>query len=96
VKEIITAVAVAGSIYLLLLLFKPLHRCFKCGGRKVVPYGNRKGVRPCKRCKATGKTRWPGSVTVQRLVHEHFWPWLRDRIHDAIAKRTEGSTQDQP
>lgn len=90
--RVIVEITAAGGIYLLLLLIKPLHRCFRCEGRKVVPNRNGKGVRLCQRCQASGKTRWPGAVIVQRLLHEHFWPWLRDRINDAIADRTGGDS----
>jgi hypothetical protein len=94
VGELIELAGIIVGVILLLALVHPVHRCPGCGGRKVVPHG--KGFRPCKRCQATGKAYRRGGVIVQRLVHEHIWPWLRDRINDAVAHRADGGMRDEP
>jgi hypothetical protein len=86
VSFVFEAAAVFGGGYLLLLLVHPVHRCPSCRGAKAVPHGKR--FRPCRRCKGHGRGYRHGGILVQRAVQEHAWPWVRDRIHDAIAKRT--------
>lgn len=83
------ATVVVGLLSLLVLtLVHPVRKCPRCGGRKVIRRGAR--FSPCKRCKGTGKAYRRGAVPAHRLLREHAWPWLRDRINDAVAARTGG------
>lgn len=72
--------------YLLLLIARPVHACPNCGGRKVVRNG--RSFRPCKRCKGSGKAYRRGAILMHRLLREHAWPWVHDRIVGRIADRT--------
>jgi hypothetical protein len=84
-------IAASGVVTILLLtLIRPVHTCPGCGGRKVIRHG--RSFRPCKRCKGTGKAYRRGAVLMHRLLREHAWPWLRDRITDAIADRIGGDS----
>jgi DnaJ-class molecular chaperone len=64
----LAGIALAGLVvYGLLCLVKPMRRCPRCKGRKVVQ--RRRGVRPCGRCKGTGKARRIGAAYVHRTIH---------------------------
>jgi len=89
-EEICGWAAVAVAVYLLLLVVHPVHRCPGCRGRKVVRLGAR--FKSCGRCKGSGKAYRRGAVLMHRLLHEHVWPWLRDRINDAITARNGGDS----
>jgi hypothetical protein len=79
-------------IYVLIVTVSPIGGCGKCGGTRVVErragVARRKSVRPCPRCKATGRAYRRGAVLVHRLLREHAGPWVRDRFRDAVARRT--------
>lgn len=66
--------------YALLCLVKPLRKCPKCKGTRVVEHG--RGHQPCDRCHATGKTRRLGATA----VHRFFWSAGGDR---ATGRRRE-------
>ncbi len=85
----IIAALVLGAVYLVLLLVHPVHRCPGCKGRKVVQHGS--AFRPCVRCKGRGRAYRRGAIITHRLVREHAFPWIRNRIHDAIASRLDES-----
>jgi hypothetical protein len=89
-EEITGWAALAAAIWLALLIVHPVHRCPRCRGRKVTQAGTR--FEPCKRCKGTGKAYRRGAIVTHRLIREHGWPWLRDRINDVIASRTGGDS----
>jgi hypothetical protein len=82
----IVAALVLGAVYLVLLLVHPVHRCPSCKGRRSVAHG--KSRRPCKRCKTAGRTYRRGAIVAHRLIRDHAFPWVRDRIRDQIAART--------
>ena len=87
--HIFIAALIAVPAYVLLLLVHPVHRCPSCKGRRSVARG--KTRRPCTRCKTTGRTYRRGAIITHRLVREHAFPWIRNRIHDAIASRLDES-----
>lgn len=87
-------ISIVIAAYLVLLAIHPVHRCPRCRGRKVIQSGTR--FSPCKRCKGTGKAYRRGAILMHRLLREHAWPWLRDRINDDIAGRAEDRARDEP
>lgn len=70
--------------WILLTLVRPVRCCPRCKGRRSVQ-GRGKAV-PCPKCKATGKAPRTGARIVHRVVREHAWPWLRDRIADRLTR----------
>jgi hypothetical protein len=88
-EKLAGVIAVAIVVYLVLLTVHPVHRCPGCHGRKVVKVG-KTSFRPCRRCKGQGKAYRRGAVLAHRLLREHVWPWVHDRIIDRVAERIEG------
>jgi hypothetical protein len=80
------ALAVIAA-YLLLCLFRPVTRCPRCGGRKIVRHG--RGFAPCGWCKGHGRAPLPGARLVHRTAWEFAAPWIRGRLRDA-AERLRG------
>jgi hypothetical protein len=64
----ILTVAALAVFYCLLVLAVPMHPCFRCKGKRVVPRGKR-GRKRCPWCKGRGLQPWPGG----RAVHRFFW-----------------------
>lgn len=84
---VIFAFAALGA-WTLVVTVSPVGRCLRCGGGRVLAKGRR--VRPCLRCKATGRAYRPGAVLVHQLLREHLGPWIRQRFRDAAERRAEG------
>jgi hypothetical protein len=84
-SHLILIAAAAAVCYPLFLLISGTRRCPACEGRKVV--ANRTGFQPCRRCQATGRASRRGALFMHRLVHDHAWPWERERISDAAERR---------
>ena len=61
---VLGAIAVTG--YLLVVRVSPVHRCPACKGRKAVAAG--RGMKPCRRCKGTGKAARRGARIVHRAA----------------------------
>lgn len=76
----VIACFIIGAGYLLLCAVKPLRRCPRCTGRKVV--SGRRGNMPCPRCRGRGLTPRAGAATVLSLLNEYLGPWLRERLRD--------------
>lgn len=74
------AILLAG--WLLLTLVRPVIRCPRCQGKRVMPAGN--GFAPCTRCRGTGRARRRGAALIHRFAREHLWPRLRDRIRPEL------------
>jgi hypothetical protein len=88
--HLIIAGIVLGIAYAALLIVHPVHRCPSCKGRRSVAHGRTR--RPCTRCKTTGRTYRRGAIMTHRLIREHAFPRVRNRIHDAIASRLDGDS----
>ena len=82
------AVLLGAVIYSAVLLVRPVHRCPSCRGARVT--ARRRGFMPCRRCRGTGRAYRLGAIAAHRLLREHAWPRLRDRIRAAIDARTGG------
>lgn len=65
-ERLIAAAALALAVYVLVVWLRPLHRCPRCEGGKVVQSG--RGMKPCRRCKGTGKAARLGARLVHRAV----------------------------
>lgn len=72
------------AAYVLLVLARPLHTCFRCGGKRHRVVGIR--VKPCGACRSTGRQQWPGA----RLVHRVFWLTIGHRMMDRRRARIGG------
>ncbi len=75
--------AIVVAAYVLLLLVHPVHRCPWCRGERVIRPGL--SAVKCRRCKGQGRAYRRGAIIAHRLLREHAWPRLRDRLHDRIA-----------
>lgn len=80
------ALVVTGILaaYVLLVLARPSHVCFRCWGHKHRVAGIR--VKPCKACRFTGRQHWPGA----QLVHRLFWLTIGHRLMDRRRARIGG------
>jgi len=85
--NLIIAGFIIGVIYIGLLAVHPVHRCPQCKGRRT--HAGPHGLTACRRCRATGRTYRRGAVTAHRVLREHIWPWLRERIQDRLARDDE-------
>ncbi len=84
--HVVIAGFAAIGFWTLLVTVSPVGRCLRCKGRKVLPDGN--SVKPCPRCRTTGRAYRPGAVFVHRLLREHASPWLREKFRAAADRRT--------
>lgn len=75
-QELLVAVVVAIA-WTLACLVSPTCRCLRCGGSKVERKGRR--VRPCRRCKGTGRAYRRGARLVHKTVHDQLGGRIRDR-----------------
>lgn len=89
--------ALALVAYALLVLARPLIRCPRCLGKRML---HRNGARgrarafKCPLCKASGIFRMPGATTVHHFFWLVFGDHLRDRRREDVARRT--GTQPSP
>lgn len=75
-QELLVIMGVA-VIWALICLVAPTCRCPRCGGSKVEQ--GRRGVRPCPRCKGTGRAYRRGARLVHKAVRDQLGGRIRDR-----------------
>jgi hypothetical protein len=83
VGNLILLAAIGLPAYVLLAAVKPVHGCRRCKGGRVARRGR------CPRCKGTGKTVRPGAVLVHRMLNDHVYPVVRDRIKTYLEERRQ-------
>lgn len=64
-------------VWALTCLVSPTCRCPRCGGGKAEQ--GRRGMRPCPRCKGTGRAYRRGARLVHKAVHDQLGGKIRDR-----------------
>lgn len=82
------AVVVVIIVWALACLVSPMCRCPRCGGGCAILAG--RGMRPCPRCKGTGRAYRRGAHLVHKAVHDHLGGKIRDR-----ARRLPGGRSDK-
>ena len=77
--------AAAAVIYCAVALARPVHRCPRCHGRRVVV---RKGKRPkpCDRCKGHGRVPRLGAAAIHRFFWSVRGEQLMQRRRDAHSR----------
>jgi len=86
IRDIIFAAAVV-SAYVLLVLARPIGRCHRCWGKRVIR--NAKGRKPakCKTCQASGLSKLPGATFIHRLFWLIFGDFILGRRKAEVADR---------
>jgi|SRR5579859_1443770 len=72
---LILAMFAAVTVYVLVTLVHPVHRCVRCRGRRVIVHGSR--AQACRPCRASGRTRRLGAPVIHRLAWSLIGPALR-------------------
>lgn len=84
---LILAVFAAIVLYSLVTLVRPVHRCPRCHGKRVIV--RRRRSKACRTCKATGRTRRFGSAAIHRLAWSVAGPAVRGWLELAHEKARE-------